>query len=172
MLLSQSLNHTQGKFFNLPFRDIAYRALDYYSVARVILTTHTIKGQDARTAPVNIAQPLIANDGVIEQLGVDEISTALQPQFVMMLECWASKHPSAFAKYICDMNDESHHRYLEQVNNVRQCGADIVHFNHIASDLRPDAAPLLYCNVLSRCNNDHGTPPDQPAGLKKVTRTL
>ncbi|MBB1391850.1 SIS domain-containing protein, partial [Shewanella sp. SG44-6] len=65
---------------------------------------------------------------------------------------------------------------LEQIANVRQRGADLVHLNQTSADIHPRVALLA---LLQRFYIDvaavaiaRGINPDQPAGLKKVTQTL
>ncbi|WP_394129770.1 glucosamine-6-phosphate deaminase NagB-II [Shewanella maritima] len=72
--------------------------------------------------------------------------------------------------------DESLQSHLEQVDNVRQRGADLVHLHQADKAIHPRVAPLA---VLQRFYIDvaavaiaRGIDPDQPKGLKKVTQTL
>ena len=74
------------------------------------------------------------------------------------------------------INDESYASHVEQIANVRQRGADLVHLNQMSADIHPRVAPLA---LLQRFYIDvaavaiaRGINPDQPAGLKKVTQTL
>ncbi|WP_434926836.1 glucosamine-6-phosphate deaminase NagB-II [Shewanella sp. HL-SH2] len=74
------------------------------------------------------------------------------------------------------INDESYASHVEQIDNVNQRGADLVHLNQTAADIHPRVAPLA---LLQRFYIDvaavaiaRGINPDQPAGLKKVTQTL
>lgn len=74
------------------------------------------------------------------------------------------------------INDESYASHVEQIDNVRQRGADLVHLHQTAADIHPRVAPLA---LLQRFYIDvaavaiaRGINPDQPAGLKKVTQTL
>ncbi|NKF50166.1 SIS domain-containing protein [Shewanella sp. WXL01] len=74
------------------------------------------------------------------------------------------------------VKDESIESHLEQIDNVRQRGADLIHLNQTCDDIHPRVAPLA---VLQRFYIDvaavavaRGIDPDQPAGLKKVTQTL
>ncbi|UCX03943.1 glucosamine-6-phosphate deaminase NagB-II [Shewanella sp. HL-SH8] len=74
------------------------------------------------------------------------------------------------------INDESYASHVEQIDNVKQRGADLVHLNQTAADIHPRVAPLA---LLQRFYIDvaavaiaRGINPDQPAGLKKVTQTL
>jgi glucosamine--fructose-6-phosphate aminotransferase (isomerizing) len=74
------------------------------------------------------------------------------------------------------INDESYTSHVEQIDNVKQRGADLVHLNQTAADIHPRVAPLA---LLQRFYIDvaavaiaRGINPDQPAGLKKVTQTL
>lgn len=74
------------------------------------------------------------------------------------------------------INDESYASHVEQIGNVRQRGADLVHLHQTAADIHPRVAPLA---LLQRFYIDvaavaiaRGINPDQPAGLKKVTQTL
>ncbi|OBT09067.1 MULTISPECIES: glucosamine-6-phosphate deaminase NagB-II [unclassified Shewanella] len=74
------------------------------------------------------------------------------------------------------INDESLESHVEQVNNVTERGADVVHLNQTSNDIHPRIAPLA---LLQRFYIDvaavavaRGIDPDQPEGLKKVTQTL
>ncbi|UJF23105.1 glucosamine-6-phosphate deaminase NagB-II [Shewanella sp. OMA3-2] len=74
------------------------------------------------------------------------------------------------------INDESYASHVEQIDNVKQRGADLVHLNQTAANIHPRVAPLA---LLQRFYIDvaavalaRGINPDQPAGLKKVTQTL
>lgn len=72
--------------------------------------------------------------------------------------------------------DESAQAHEEQITEVTQRGADLVHIRQISNDIHPRLAPLV---VLQRFYLDvaevavsRGFNPDEPKGLKKVTRTL
>ncbi|QIR15186.1 glucosamine-6-phosphate deaminase NagB-II [Shewanella aestuarii] len=74
------------------------------------------------------------------------------------------------------IGDESYASHIEQIENVKQRGADLVHLNQTSTDIHPRVAPLA---LLQRFYIDvaavaiaRGINPDQPAGLKKVTQTL
>jgi glucosamine--fructose-6-phosphate aminotransferase (isomerizing) len=74
------------------------------------------------------------------------------------------------------IKDESYNSHVEQIANVEQRGADLVHLHQTSSDIHPRVAPLA---LLQRFYIDvaavaiaRGINPDQPAGLKKVTQTL
>lgn len=76
----------------------------------------------------------------------------------------------------CHVNDESAEAHKEQVVEVTNRGADMIHLNQVVNDIHPRLAPLL---VLQRFYLDvekvalaKGFNPDEPQGLKKVTRTL
>lgn len=76
----------------------------------------------------------------------------------------------------CHVNDESDQAHKEQINEVKSRGADLIHLQQIVNDVHPRLAPLL---VLQRFYLDvekvalaKGFNPDEPQGLKKVTRTL
>ena len=74
------------------------------------------------------------------------------------------------------IEDESHQSHVDQIENVRQRGADLVHLNQTASTIHPRVAPLallqrFYIDVASVAIA-RGIDPDQPAGLKKVTQTV
>ncbi|QDP01881.1 glucosamine-6-phosphate deaminase NagB-II [Thalassotalea sp. PS06] len=76
----------------------------------------------------------------------------------------------------CHVNDESAQAHKEQVVEVTNRGADMIHLNQVVNDIHPRLAPLL---VLQRFYLDvekvalaKGFNPDEPQGLKKVTRTL
>ncbi|WP_413493258.1 glucosamine-6-phosphate deaminase NagB-II [Shewanella baltica] len=74
------------------------------------------------------------------------------------------------------IGDESYASHIEQIENVSQRGADLVHLNQTSTDIHSRVAPLA---LLQRFYIDvaavaiaRGIDPDQPAGLKKVTQTL
>ncbi|GHF77448.1 glucosamine-6-phosphate deaminase NagB-II [Thalassotalea marina] len=74
------------------------------------------------------------------------------------------------------VNDESANSHEEQITEVTQRGADLVHIRQIDNSVHPRIAPLV---VLQRFYLDvaevavsRGFNPDEPKGLKKVTRTL
>lgn len=74
------------------------------------------------------------------------------------------------------IRDESYGSHIEQIDNVKQRGADLVHLHQTSADIHPRVAPLA---LLQRFYIDVaavaialGINPDQPAGLKKVTQTL
>ncbi|WP_153914120.1 glucosamine-6-phosphate deaminase NagB-II [Shewanella sp. TC10] len=74
------------------------------------------------------------------------------------------------------INDESFESHVEQIDNVTQRGADLVHLNQTSTEIHPRVAPLA---LLQRFYIDvaavavaRGIDPDQPEGLKKVTQTL
>jgi len=76
----------------------------------------------------------------------------------------------------CLVLDESEASHREQINEVGERGADLIHLHQVVKDSHPRFAPLL---VLQRFYIDvakvavaRGFNPDQPQGLKKVTRTL
>ncbi|WNC71060.1 SIS domain-containing protein [Thalassotalea psychrophila] len=76
----------------------------------------------------------------------------------------------------CHVNDESDQSHKEQIAEVKSRGADLIHLQQIVNDVHPRLAPLL---VLQRFYLDvekvalaKGFNPDEPQGLKKVTRTL
>ncbi|GLX79162.1 glutamine--fructose-6-phosphate aminotransferase [Thalassotalea insulae] len=76
----------------------------------------------------------------------------------------------------CAVNDESAISHQEQIDEVAQRGADLVHLRQTDNDVHPRLAPLV---VLQRFYLDvaevavaRGFNPDEPKGLKKVTRTL
>ncbi|WNC69782.1 SIS domain-containing protein [Thalassotalea nanhaiensis] len=76
----------------------------------------------------------------------------------------------------CHVNDESDKSHKEQISEVKSRGADLIHLQQIVNDVHPRLAPLL---VLQRFYLDveqvalaKGFNPDEPQGLKKVTRTL
>ncbi|WOH37763.1 SIS domain-containing protein [Thalassotalea fonticola] len=76
----------------------------------------------------------------------------------------------------CHVNDESDQSHKEQIIEVKSRGADLIHLQQIVNDVHPRLAPLL---VLQRFYLDvekvalaKGFNPDEPQGLKKVTRTL
>lgn len=74
------------------------------------------------------------------------------------------------------IGDESYASHIEQIENVSQRGADLVHLNQTSTDIHPRVAPLallqrFYIDVASVAIA-RGIDPDQPAGLKKVTQTL
>ncbi|OUS29148.1 glutamine--fructose-6-phosphate aminotransferase [Thalassotalea sp. 42_200_T64] len=76
----------------------------------------------------------------------------------------------------CHINDESDQAHKAQINEVTSRGADMIHLAQVVNDVHPRLAPLL---VLQRFYLDvekvalaKGFNPDEPQGLKKVTRTL
>ncbi|KGK00995.1 Glutamine--fructose-6-phosphate transaminase (isomerizing) [Thalassotalea sp. ND16A] len=76
----------------------------------------------------------------------------------------------------CHVNDESDQAHKEQIKEVTSRGADMIHLEQVVNDVHPRLAPLL---VLQRFYLDvekvalaKGFNPDEPQGLKKVTRTL
>jgi glucosamine--fructose-6-phosphate aminotransferase (isomerizing) len=76
----------------------------------------------------------------------------------------------------CLVKDESESAHQEQILEVGERGADLIHLHQVVNDAHPRFAPLL---VLQRFYLDvaivaveRGFNPDQPQGLKKVTRTL
>ena len=76
----------------------------------------------------------------------------------------------------CEVNDESAESHKEQINEMAERGADLVHLRQTDANVHPRLAPLV---VLQRFYLDvaevsvsRGFNPDEPKGLKKVTRTL
>ncbi|MGJ8691211.1 MAG: glucosamine-6-phosphate deaminase NagB-II [Thalassotalea sp.] len=76
----------------------------------------------------------------------------------------------------CAVNDESAISHQEQIDEVTERGADLVHLTQNNIVIHPRLAPLV---VLQRFYLDvakvavsRGFNPDEPKGLKKVTRTL
>jgi glucosamine--fructose-6-phosphate aminotransferase (isomerizing) len=76
----------------------------------------------------------------------------------------------------CEVNDESAQSHKEQINEMVERGADLVHLRQTDANVHPRLAPLV---VLQRFYLDvaevsvsRGFNPDEPKGLKKVTRTL
>ncbi len=76
----------------------------------------------------------------------------------------------------CAVNDESAKAHQEQIDEVAERGADLVHLKQLDQDIHPRLAPLV---VLQRFYLDvakvavsKGFNPDEPKGLKKVTRTI
>lgn len=76
----------------------------------------------------------------------------------------------------CAVNDESAQSHVEQVKEVASRGADLVHLNQVDNNIHPRLAPLV---VLQRFYLDvakvavaRGFNPDEPKGLKKVTKTV
>lgn len=76
----------------------------------------------------------------------------------------------------CHVSDESDKSHQEQIDEVTSRGADLVHIRQIDTTIHPRIAPLV---VLQRFYLDvakvavtRGFNPDEPKGLKKVTRTL
>jgi glucosamine--fructose-6-phosphate aminotransferase (isomerizing) len=74
------------------------------------------------------------------------------------------------------IRDESYGSHIEQIDNVKHRGADLIHLHQTSADIHPRVAPLA---LLQRFYIDVaavaialGINPDQPAGLKKVTQTL
>jgi len=74
------------------------------------------------------------------------------------------------------VEDESEAAHCEQVSEVKNRGADLVHLHQVCEEVHPRLAPLLvlqrfYLDV-AQVALDRGFNPDQPKGLKKVTQTL
>ncbi|WP_111979829.1 glucosamine-6-phosphate deaminase NagB-II [Algibacillus agarilyticus] len=76
----------------------------------------------------------------------------------------------------CAVNDESAAPHQEQIEEVIARGADLIHLRQNDAIVHPRLAPLV---VLQRFYLDvakvavsRGFNPDEPKGLKKVTRTL
>ncbi len=76
----------------------------------------------------------------------------------------------------CAIKDEGAQSHQQQINEVAQRGADLINMSQVENDLHPRIAPLV---VLQRFYLDvakvavsRGFNPDEPKGLKKVTRTL
>jgi len=76
----------------------------------------------------------------------------------------------------CAVHDESEKAHQEQIDEVTARGADLVHLRQTDLSVHPRLAPLV---VLQRFYLDvaevavtRGFNPDEPKGLKKVTRTL
>lgn len=76
----------------------------------------------------------------------------------------------------CAVNDESASSHQEQIDEMNARGADLVHIRQTDNNVHPRIAPLV---VLQRFYLDvaevavsRGFNPDEPKGLKKVTRTL
>ncbi len=76
----------------------------------------------------------------------------------------------------CEVNDESAASHQEQIDEMALRGADLVHLRQTDMTVHPRLAPLV---VLQRFYLDvaevsvsRGFNPDEPKGLKKVTRTL
>ena len=76
----------------------------------------------------------------------------------------------------CLVNDESALSHREQIQEMNHRGADLIHLHQHVASVHPRFAPLL---VLQRFYLDvakvavaRGFNPDEPQGLKKVTRTL
>ena len=74
------------------------------------------------------------------------------------------------------VNDESKTSHQQQIDEVKSRGANMIHLNQVIEEVHPRLAPLL---VLQRFYLDvavialeMGLNPDEPAGLKKVTRTI
>ncbi|WDD97386.1 glucosamine-6-phosphate deaminase NagB-II [Thalassomonas actiniarum] len=76
----------------------------------------------------------------------------------------------------CLVNDESASSHQEQIDEIASRGADIVNLSQLDKAIHPRIAPLV---VLQRFYLDvatlavsRGFNPDEPKGLKKVTRTV
>lgn len=76
----------------------------------------------------------------------------------------------------CAVNDESAQSHQEQIIEMKNRGADLVHMHQIDENVHPRLAPLV---VLQRFYLDvaevavsRGFNPDEPKGLKKVTKTV
>ena len=73
------------------------------------------------------------------------------------------------------VKDEAEAAHVEQIEDMKRRGADLVHLNQVLTDVHPRLAPLL---LLQRFYLDvekialaRGVNPDAPPGLNKVTRT-
>jgi len=76
----------------------------------------------------------------------------------------------------CAVNDESSVSHQEQINEMEHRGADLIHLRQTDLDVHPRLAPLVvlqrfYIDVASVAVS-RGFNPDEPKGLKKVTKTL
>ena len=76
----------------------------------------------------------------------------------------------------CSVNDESFTSHQSQIDEMRTRGADLINLSQLDVVVHPRLAPLV---VLQRFYLDvakvavsRGFNPDEPKGLKKVTRTL
>lgn len=76
----------------------------------------------------------------------------------------------------CAVNDESAQSHQQQIDEVSSRGADLVHLRQTDADVHPRLAPLV---VLQRFYIDvakvavsRGFNPDEPKGLKKITKTV
>lgn len=76
----------------------------------------------------------------------------------------------------CQINDESANVHVQQINEMRTRGAEVVALQQLDAGVHPRLAPLV---VLQRFYLDvayvavaRGFNPDEPKGLKKVTRTV
>lgn len=76
----------------------------------------------------------------------------------------------------CSVNDESAQSHQEQIEEMETRGADLVHMHQKDNNVHPRLAPLV---VLQRFYLDvaevavtRGFNPDEPKGLKKVTKTV
>ncbi len=76
----------------------------------------------------------------------------------------------------CEVNDESAPSHQAQIEEMRTRGADLVHLRQTDANVHPRLAPLV---VLQRFYLDvaevavsRGFNPDEPKGLKKVTKTV
>ena len=76
----------------------------------------------------------------------------------------------------CQVNDESANAHGEQISEMLARGADVVTLKQLEINVHPRLAPLV---VLQRFYLDvahvavsRGFNPDEPKGLKKITRTL
>ncbi len=74
------------------------------------------------------------------------------------------------------VEDESEQAHCEQISEIKSRGADLVHLHQHCEQVHPRLAPLLvlqrfYLDVAVVAIN-RGFNPDEPLGLKKVTKTL
>jgi len=76
----------------------------------------------------------------------------------------------------CEVNDESASSHQDQIQEMKNRGADLVNLRQTDLNVHPRLAPLV---VLQRFYLDvaevavtRGFNPDEPKGLKKVTRTI
>ncbi|MBW8189426.1 SIS domain-containing protein [Neiella marina] len=76
----------------------------------------------------------------------------------------------------CDIADEAQQAHREQIKEVKQRGADVAHLTQVIKDVHPRMAPLLVLQRfyldIAHIATEMGLNPDEPKGLKKVTKTL
>ncbi|TKB44548.1 glucosamine-6-phosphate deaminase NagB-II [Thalassotalea mangrovi] len=148
--------------------------------------------QQAIDSPVQLTSMALTNTRNLVVLGRG-LGFAVSKEIALKLKEVCSIHAEAFssAEFLhgpvtlvaqqltiidCHVNDESASAHQQQIKEVTTRGAKMIHLQQVVDDIHPRLAPLL---VLQRFYLDvekvavaKGFNPDEPQGLKKVTRTL